>query len=126
MNTFTINITDELTGQPVEATLTYLDGNGQAVLNNGQPFTASTDATGIFTFTAQAATLQVRISAPGYVSQDVTLNPGTTAIKLNGPTGPTATITAAKAVSFMERYKVAIVLAILAALFLLLKTKLLK
>lgn len=124
MNTYTIKVTDQDTGAPLTATITYLDGSGQAVLVNGAPASASTDATGSLTFTAAAASLQVRTQAAGYVSEDATLQPGTNNIGLGAVQGPTATITAARTPQQNSALKAIVALVVLAAaLYLLYKYK---
>lgn len=124
MNTYNIKVTDQDTGTPLPARLTYLDGAGQAVLNNGAPVTVDTDSTGSLTFSAPNASYQVRAQAPGYVSEDVTLQPGTNNIALSGVQGPTATITAARTPQQSKALKAIIAIMLLAAaLYLLYKYK---
>jgi hypothetical protein len=131
MFTYNIKTIDALTGQPVIASLYFLDGPaGNGITLNGQPVAFQTDANGTYTLTNQTPPLYLRVQSTGYVSQNVTAQPGNNTITLSGVSVPDAVITATgapAAASLTDKLKpFLLIAAILLLLYLVVKYKILR
>lgn len=74
MNQFTIKVVDK-SGNPVACRLYFLQADGSPILHNGQPVYYDA-ANGTNTMSSENAAMRFKITAPGYVDKEVSLNPG--------------------------------------------------